>query len=148
MLDGPSCGNRNYQEDDSPFVFDSSEWLEDRAPDPLGHLDEWLPSDDEAPATHNSRAAEFAAYASAWEEETAHLSSINAMAMNLHYQRIIGMGAEAIPLILTRLQHIPGHWFWALNAITGENPIPESSAGNLPLMTEAWLEWGRSHGYI
>ena len=39
----------------------------------------------------------------------------------------------------------PDHWFWALQAITGENPVPATGRGNLERMTEARLEWAKQH---
>ena len=35
----------------------------------------------------------------------------------------------------------PDHWFPALEAITGANPVPESDFGNLAKMADAWLGW-------
>ncbi len=67
--------------------------------------------------------------------------------LNTAYQQIIGMGALAIPLILQELKEQPDHWFWALRSIVGESPIPSADRGRLPKMTEAWLAWGREHGY-
>ena len=63
------------------------------------------------------------------------------------YQGIIGLGDAALPCILEELKKEPRDWFWALSAITGENPIPESSAGKVEEMAEAWLRWGREQGY-
>lgn len=57
------------------------------------------------------------------------------------------MGAGVVPLILYDLKTSRDDWFWALSAITGENPITEADAGNVPKMTEAWLRWGRAKGY-
>src|SRR5437879_2039219 len=65
----------------------------------------------------------FEALSSRWHNETALLSSISEKAMHPAYQAIIGIGREAVPHILHELQKQPGHWFWALSAITGENPI-------------------------
>lgn len=49
--------------------------------------------------------------------------------MHPAYQQIIGMGEKALPLILRDLRDRPtGHWFWALNAITGEEPTLGESA--------------------
>jgi hypothetical protein len=69
------------------------------------------------------------------------------------YQRIIGMGEKAIPLILEEIRNElksgePDDWFVALWAISGENPVPEESRGNLKQMAKAWLEWGARRGYI
>lgn len=68
--------------------------------------------------------------------------------MHPAYQRIIGMGPDAIALILQELQRKPDDWFWALNAITEADPVPEGAQGNLPQMTDAWLDWGRAQGFI
>ena len=38
-------------------------------------------------------------------------------------------------------------WFWALHAITGANPVPAASRGNVQAMAEAWLQWGSEKGY-
>ena len=66
------------------------------------------------------------------------------MATHPAYQQIIGMGKEAIPLILEELQREEDHWFWALKAITGEDPVPGKDWGKIQAMRAAWLAWGRS----
>jgi hypothetical protein len=76
------------------------------------------------------------------------MSNSAQMAMLRPYQKIIGMGRDAVPLILGELQREPDQWFWALEAITDENPVPAEAAGKVRLMAEAWLEWGREHGYL
>lgn len=82
-----------------------------------------------------------------WKTDTRYVSTVLEMAMHPAYQQIIGMGPSAIPLILNQLLRGPDHWFWALTAITGEDPVPESSRGDLDEMTKAWLTWGRERGY-
>lgn len=62
------------------------------------------------------------------------------------YQRIIGMGPSVVPLILEELSREPDQWFWALESITEENPVPSEARGSVPQMTEAWLQWGRQQG--
>ena len=90
----------------------------------------------------------FQELAETWERETAVLSSITMMSIHPAYQRIIGMGSRVLPLIFRELARRPGHWFWALNAITGEDPVPPEGAGDIQRMTESWLEFGRQRGYI
>lgn len=68
--------------------------------------------------------------------------------MHPAYQRIIGLGAPAIPLILKELQERGGQWYWALRAITNESPVADEEAGNIPSMKAAWLRWGASRGHI
>lgn len=73
-------------------------------------------------------------------------SSITQMATHPAYQQIIGMGKDAVPLILDELRREPDHWFWALHAITGDDPVPSNGRGKLEGMTRAWLDWGVRRG--
>jgi hypothetical protein len=90
----------------------------------------------------------FRALATRWQRETAAHSSVSQIAMHPAYQEVIGLGYAAIPLILRELQQRPNHWFWALRAITGEDPIQPEQRGKIREMASAWLQWGREHGYI
>ena len=76
------------------------------------------------------------------------LSSITEIVMHPSYQQIIGMGPAAIPLILLSMRRELNHWFWALSAITGENPVPIEHRGKIKQMTEAWMNWGKRHLYL
>jgi hypothetical protein len=90
----------------------------------------------------------FASLKQQWLSETAMLSSVTMIAMNQAYQHIIGMGPDVVPLILRDLSREPNHWFWALSAITGENPIAPEDEGDLDKMTAAWLRLGQERGWI
>jgi hypothetical protein len=81
-----------------------------------------------------------------WKQGTRFLSSIHDMVTHPAYLQIIGMGREAVPLLLAELRREPDHWFVALQAITGTNPIPPSACGDVQEMTEAWLAWGEQLG--
>lgn len=83
-----------------------------------------------------------------WETETAMFSSVAQIAMHPAYQQIIGLGKPAVPLILSEMQQKPGHWFWALRSITGEDPVRPEKRGRIAAMTKAWLDWGRERGYV
>ena len=48
--------------------------------------------------------------------------------MHPAYQQIIGMGADAVPFILLEMEEHGGYWFWALSAITGQNPTRPNSS--------------------
>ena len=67
---------------------------------------------------------------------------------NFAYQQIIGMGERALPLIFDEMQAHGGRWFWALRAITGENPVRPEDRGDARRMTQTWLEWAREHNYV
>ena len=64
------------------------------------------------------------------------------------YQAIIGMGEIAVPLILESLTHRFDHWFWALEAITQDSPVPRRLRGNIEAMAQAWLKWGNDKGLV
>ena len=81
-----------------------------------------------------------------WKSKTRHLSNTAQIALVFSYQKIIGMGPAVVPLILAELEKETDHWFWALEAITGENPVPEDAAGNMAASARAWVEWGRHQG--
>src|ERR1700680_3840464 len=87
--------------------------------------------------------------AKAWKSETELVSKVTKRILHPAYQKIIGMGESAIPFILQDLsENGPEDWFWALTAITDENPITKEIAGNMAAMTEAWLQWGKKAGYL
>ena len=91
---------------------------------------------------------EFRRLVSQWREETAGHSSPARIASSPAYLRIISFGRPVLPLILKELEANGGHWYPALRAITGENPVHESARGKTRLMNEAWLDWGRGHKYL
>lgn len=86
--------------------------------------------------------------AAKWKVESQHMSNVAQMAMLPAYQQIIGMGEPAVPLLLEELCREPDHWFWVLEAITQQNPVPGDAAGKVRLMAQAWVEWGVREGYI
>ena len=92
--------------------------------------------------TPEALARRFAGLAARWKAERGPSSSIDDLVLHPAYQQIIGLGPAAVPLLLEELRREPDHWFWALAAITGEDPVPPGSRGRLVEMAEAWLNWG------
>jgi len=82
----------------------------------------------------------------AWRRETWFLSFIEQRVMHAAYQRIIGLGWGAVPLILRELEHRPDHLLWALQSITGEDPARHTH--DLQSGIAAWLQWGRERGLL
>ncbi|RUT09769.1 hypothetical protein DSM106972_002640 [Dulcicalothrix desertica PCC 7102] len=82
-----------------------------------------------------------------WRRETGMLSVTSKMSMHPAYQTIIKIGQPAVPLIMRELEREPDHWFWALTAITGANPVKEEQRGRLDQMAQAWIAWGRENEY-
>ena len=77
-----------------------------------------------------------------WKSKTRHLSNTAQISLVFSYQQIIGMGPAVVPLILAELEREPDHWFWALEAITGECPIPQCDAGDVEASALACITWG------
>jgi hypothetical protein len=97
----------------------------------------------------NGAKERFEKLAANWKAKTKFLSNVTTKIFHADYQKIIGMGKDAIPFILNDLaDNGPNDWYWALTAITDVNPIQPEMAGNMVAMTEAWLQWGTQAGYL
>jgi hypothetical protein len=90
---------------------------------------------------------QFSELADEWRATRRRWADVQEMVSHPAYQRIIGMGERAVPFLLGELSTAPNHWFWALHAITGENPVPAESEGRLHDMAAAWIDWGKRQGY-
>jgi hypothetical protein len=99
-------------------------------------------------AADGSLADRFAALAERWREDTRYLSSSTAIFMHPAYQEIIGMGPAVLPFMLRDMLETESHWFWALRAITGENPVDVRSRGNVERMMTGWRGWGIQQGLL
>jgi hypothetical protein len=130
-------------------------WLEDEVADegPVGLSDAALAVDrslrqavshwnETITSERAGMAGQFRHLAAWWKCDTEFHSSISRIAMHPAYQRIIGMGRDVLPLILRDLETTPAPWFWALHAITGEDPVPVEDRGYIERMTRAWIRWG------
>jgi len=88
----------------------------------------------------------FSELADQWYRETRTTSSLRKMITHPAYLRILGMGTEAVPLLLRELEKTRDHWLVALHAITGEEPA--SPGADYDEAVDAWLNWGRRIGHI
>jgi hypothetical protein len=93
---------------------------------------------------HESPLQRFKELSALWKSEVRLLSDMNEICNHPAYQEIIGMGVLALPFVFAELEKSPDHWFWALKAITGHDPVPEEQRGDLTLMTKFWLSWANS----
>jgi hypothetical protein len=95
---------------------------------------------------------EFQQLVQQWRSEKGAVSLYAQVALRPSYQFILAMGPDVIPLIFAQLEsegNAPDHiWFWALAALTHDNPVPAKSRGRVLEMTKAWLEWGNIKGYV
>jgi hypothetical protein len=65
--------------------------------------------------------------------------------MHPAYQRIIGLGQPAVPLLIEELRTRPDHWFWALSCIVGIDPA--QGATTVESAAERWINWAAEAGY-
>ena len=100
------------------------------------------------PISMRSIIHKFCNLSATWKLNANGKSFVRDIVLDLSYQEIIGMGSVVVPFILEDLKEEPNHWFWALRAITGVDPIKIKHRGNIDLMTKDWLEWGKVNGFI
>jgi hypothetical protein len=81
-----------------------------------------------------------------WRNETGMLSVVQHKVINPAYQRIIGMGKQALPFIFKELSQKRDHWVWALRAITGEDVSRDCNS--FKEAVEVWIKWGKKKGYL
>ena len=87
--------------------------------------------------------------ASDWRAQRAVASSLShSSAFIPAYQFIIGMGPKVLPYILRELAKKDEDWYWALRAISQENPIPPDQRGKRSIMRQLWLQWGVAKKYV
>jgi hypothetical protein len=110
-----------------------------------------MPNDD---ATHLAEQSvnaaireQFELLALRWKRERGPHSSSARLTAHPAYQEMIDLGPAVVPLLLRELERAPDHWFRALHALTGADPVPEASRGKVREMAEAWIRWGRENGY-
>jgi hypothetical protein len=89
---------------------------------------------------------EFRKLADQWHRETRKLSSVEKIVLHPAYQKIIGMGKEALPFILWELRKTQGHWLWALVMITRQDVAKPGQS--FREACKEWVRWGENKGYI
>ncbi len=113
-------------------------------------MQEWLKAGEHYlfPVTRRAQneTDKFRALAEWWREDTRFTSSLTELVLHPAYQRIIGMGQTALPLLLRELERQPDHWFWALTAITGGDPVRPEQRGKVKEMAWAWIQWAKEQG--
>jgi GAF domain-containing protein len=90
----------------------------------------------------------FEVLAKQWRRDTATFPILFDRLTHPSYQKIIGLGNEVVPILIEELNNRPDHWFWALEAIVGESPVPPAHHGIIKEMIEAWTRWGNEQGYV
>jgi len=83
-----------------------------------------------------------------WLEETKDYSKIRHIIAHPSYEDIIDIGPSVLPMIIADLKEgvradppIIHNWFFALQKLTNENPVPVNEWGNLQQMAQRWIFW-------
>jgi hypothetical protein len=100
-----------------------------------------------SPTSTESDEQRFRRLETLWNTETGYLSSDTEIVGHPAFREIISMGEAAVPLMMKDLAERASLWVWALPEITGADPVPPSDRGNIRKMSQAWLQWGREHGF-
>lgn len=120
------------------------------SPDSDSVMERWLETEQHywVPVTRRpqSEVERFQALVAMWQSDVRFASSVTEMVLHPAYQRIIGMGTAAVPFLLREIERRPDHWFWALTAITGADPVKPEHRGKLREMAQTWLKWGKEQG--
>jgi hypothetical protein len=88
----------------------------------------------------------FRALAEEWYMDTMPLSSYVEKILHPAYQKILVLGTDAVPFIMDEIRDMPNDWFWALRMLTDADPVRSEEAGNMQIMTSAWLHWWEHEG--
>lgn len=86
---------------------------------------------------------EFDRLAQEWRNAVKYSSDTLERMTHPAYKKIIEMGPNIVPLLLQRVADRHEHWFWALESITGEDPVDPEDSGDVLEISRAWAEWGR-----
>ena len=89
---------------------------------------------------------EFAALRKWWQRETWMHSADEVRISHPAYRRVIGLGQPVVGLLLDAMETESEHWFAALQAITGVDPVPDTAKGHVKEEVAAWLRWARTQG--
>lgn len=94
-------------------------------------------------------AKEFHKLVTQWRDETFFMSSLGKQFTHPAYVRIMAMGIEGIPLVLSEMQKSQDNWFYALKFMAGdEGKDVAAEIEDFESAKAAWLEWGYSKNYI
>ncbi len=96
----------------------------------------------------NAKFKEFIKLKEEWNDETLFASSATEIISNSAYKKIISKGIEVLPWIMRDLIKTNDHWFYALEQITGENPINPLNIGIVEAMKKDWVEWSKDNNIL
>lgn len=95
----------------------------------------------------NSLKEEFESLKEAWLVGTMFESGYQNLVNHPAYLKIVSMGEQILPLLLTDMFEEKTPWFYALSEITGANPVSEENEGRLNGIISDWKTWAEQNNY-
>lgn len=82
-----------------------------------------------------------------WKYKTRVLSNISDITNNYHYQKIISLGSDVVPMIIDDMKKPTGKVFWyrALEILTKTDPVEKEHRGHNDKMRNDWFRWWDTH---
>lgn len=81
-----------------------------------------------------------------WEAATEKLSAVVLKTDHHTYHEIAGLGEDAVPFLLAKLESEPALWLNALRQAARIDPVHPKHKGNPENMAADWFGWARSRG--
>ena len=91
---------------------------------------------------------DFDALTADWQAATRFSADPAAAVGHPAYRAVVGLGPDAVPLILAALVDAPDPWFAALRELTGADPVPVADRGRSAAAAGHGLAWGRARGLV
>lgn len=82
------------------------------------------------------------------DERLGPASRLTERLFSAEYAAVIGLGPRVVPLLIKDLQRSLQPWFWALKAITREDPARDVNSGDFHGIASAWIAWGKDNDVV
>ncbi len=107
-----------------------------------------IPAKQAAPAQATETLEErFRSLASVWRAETAYLSSSTDLVAHPAFQEIVQMGPAVIPCCCASCRTAPAIGTARCGGSPPSTQCLAGEHGNIDKAADAWLRWGKEHGY-
>jgi hypothetical protein len=63
------------------------------------------------------------------------------------YMQVIGIGIEAMPILLKKLEDGDSDWIVAMKYIAGTTTTTPEMRGDVQTIRQSWLDWGTANGF-
>ncbi len=130
-----------FNRDDEPYIATRKRYIIESIED------EGIESASKNTAENEKSKSAFNVLVKEWKEAVAHFSSERQQVSHITFHRIVALGKEVLPFILSEFSQepIPG-WLLALEAIAGIDAA--SNATTYKEAIQCWINWGKENSYL